>query len=138
MKRHRNILIMITALVSFGAFSAAMAGMESMTDDQMGAVQGMNGTIVSTNSASPQTLVAQDAPGMTNTTGAVIDEAGKQVFSPGSLTKEIHPTSESTDVLFSIHMNVESVTYRTNNTRMVEAWDGNRVDFQTLYNDMNH
>lgn len=34
-------------------------------------------------------------------------------------------------------MTVDSVTYRTNNTRMVDAWDGNRVDFQSLYNDMN-
>lgn len=40
-------------------------------------------------------------------------------------------------MLFSIQMNVESAADHTNNTRMLEAWDGNRVDFQFLYNTIN-
>jgi len=34
-------------------------------------------------------------------------------------------------------MNVENVTYRTNNTRMVEGWSDNRVDFQSIFREMN-
>jgi hypothetical protein len=40
--------------------------------------------------------------------------------------------------LFSIHVDVDSMTYRSNDTRMVEAWSGNRVDFQSVYLNTGH
>ena len=137
MKAFLSIRVLISALFLTGVTSLATAGMEALSDGQMGQVQGLSGTIVSTRQLQPKSLETIDTPGLVNTAGvrAVADE--KTVFSPGSLATDIHPGSSSPDVLFSIHMNVNSVTYRKNDTRMVEAWDGNRVDFQSVYTDMN-
>ncbi|MCB2149209.1 MAG: hypothetical protein KQI81_22200 [Deltaproteobacteria bacterium] len=137
MKAFLSIQVLIHALFLIGVTSSAMAGMQTMTDDQMGLVQGLSGTIVSTRHLQPKSLKAVDTPGLVNTIGVQLKDSGNQVFSPGSLAKDIHPTSSSPDVLFSIHMNVSRVSYRENNTRMVEAWDGNRVDFQSVFTDMN-
>jgi hypothetical protein len=137
MKEHRFCFWLICMLLTICIPSLSMADMESLTDDQMGAVKGHSGTIVSPHAAAPNSLVATDTPESVNTAGVVFADNGKTVHSPGSLTKDIHPGSSSPDVLFSIHMNVESVTYRTSNTRMVEAWSGNRADFQSLYMEMN-
>ena len=133
MKGYRFCLWLICILMSFCVTSPATADMKSLTDDQMGAVQGNSGTIVSVHSAAPKDLTATDTPEIANTIGVTLTDNGQTVASPGSLTTDIHPGSTSPDVLFSIHMNVESVTYRTNDTRMVEGWSGNRVDFQSLY-----
>ena len=133
MKEHRFCLWLICILLTLCTTFPAAAGMKSLTDDQMGAVKGNNGTIVSPHTAAPQHLTSTDTPENVNTAGAAFADNGKTVHSPGSLSKDIHPGSSSPDVLFSIHTSVESVTYRTNNTRMVEGWNGNRVDFQSLY-----
>jgi hypothetical protein len=133
MERHRFFFCLIVALSLICTTSPAMADMKSLTDNQMGEVQGHSGTIVSAHSAVPKDLTSTDTPGIVNTTGVTLTDSGKTAYSPGSLTKDIHPGSSNPDVLFSIHMKLESVTYRTNNTRMVEGWSGNRVDFQSLY-----
>jgi len=138
MQGHRFFFALFAVFISSGMLSTAMAGMESLTDDQMGAVQGMSGTIVSAHSASPLPLAASDTPGIVNTSGAVIEDSGHQVFSPGSLSKDIHPTlSNQNDVLFSIHMSISSVTHHNNDTHVVDAWSGNRYDFYPPYNDLN-
>ncbi|WP_319525303.1 hypothetical protein [uncultured Desulfosarcina sp.] len=137
MERHRFFSCLIGVLLMLCTASPARADMKSLTDDQMGAVQGHSGTIASAHADDPQDLTPDDTPGIVNTTGATLADNGKTVYSPGSITTDIHPGSSSPDVLFSISMNVESVTYRSNNTRMVEGWSGNRVDFQSLYMDMN-
>ncbi|WP_319409810.1 hypothetical protein [uncultured Desulfosarcina sp.] len=137
MKAFPLIQLLIQTLFMIGAIASAMAGMETMTDHQMGLVQGLSGTIVSTRHLQPKSLEAVDTPGLVNTIGVQLKDSANQVFSPGSLAKDIHPTGSSPDVLFAIHMNVSRVTYRENNTRMVEAWDGNRVDFQSVFTDMN-
>ncbi|BBO73649.1 hypothetical protein DSCW_10660 [Desulfosarcina widdelii] len=133
MKGYCFFSCLFAVLLTISVASPATADMKSLTDDQMGAVQGNSGTIVSAHSAAPKDLTSSNTPGIDNTTGVTLTDNGQTMSSPGSLTKNIHPGSSNPDVLFSIHMNVESVTYRTNNTRMVEGWSGNRVDFQSLY-----
>lgn len=133
MKGYGFSFSLFVVLLTICMTSPATADMKSLTDDQMGAVQGNSGTIVSAHSAAPKDLTSSDTPGIVNTAGVTLTNNGQTVSSPGSLTKDIHPGSSNPDVLFSIQMNVESATYRTNNTRMVEGWSGNRVDFQSLY-----
>ena len=133
MKGYRFLFSLFVVFLTICMTSQVAADMKSLTDDQMGAVQGNSGTIVSAHSAAPKDLTASDTPGIVNTNGVTLTDNGQTVSSPGSLTKDIHPGSSNLDVLFSIHMNVESVTYHTNNTCMVEGWSGNRVDFHSLY-----
>jgi hypothetical protein len=137
MKAFLSIRVLVLAFFLTGVTSLATAGMEAMSDGQMGQVQGLSGTIVSTRQLQPKSLETIDTPGLVNTAGVRAVEDEKTVLSPGSLATDIHPGSSSPDVLFSVHMNVNSVTYRKNDTRMVESWNGNRVDFQSVYMDMN-
>jgi hypothetical protein len=115
-----------------------MADMESMTDDQMGTVQGLSGTIVSSHPVLPRPALSADSPRVDDSNGRIAGETAKQVFSSSTLDKNIHPGSGNQDVLFSIHVDVDSMTYRSNDTRMVEAWSGNRVDFQSVYLNTGH
>jgi hypothetical protein len=137
MKVFLSIRALICALFLAGVTSLATAGMEALSDGQMGQVQGLSGTIVSTRQLQPKSLEPIDTPGLVNTAGVRAADDEKTVLSPGNLATDIHPGSSSPDVLFSVHMNVNSVTYRKNDTRMVESWNGNRVDFQSVYMDMN-
>jgi len=129
MERHRFFSCLIGVLLMICMTLPATADMKSLTDGQMGAVQGHSGTIVSTHSVAPKNLTATDTPGIVNTTSATLESSGSEVFSPGSISKDIHPTLSSPDVLFNINVGVSSVTHYHNNTRAVEAWSGNRFDF---------
>jgi hypothetical protein len=65
MRRQRFIRGVMAAVILTGMTSPAMADMESMTDDQMGTVQGLSGTIVSSHPVLPRPALSADSPGST-------------------------------------------------------------------------
>ena len=82
MERHRFFSCLIGVLLMICMTLPATADMKSLTDGQMGAVQGHSGTIVSTHSVAPKNLTATDTPGIVNTTVRRWNPAAARYFLP--------------------------------------------------------
>jgi len=139
-KRSAGVVTMVFLLTT-SFFSTGQAGMNALSDDEMGSVETPNGIVVQTGPTNP------------DLDDIVTDEQRRRVLEESSRVQHpnvdsetdldnlqyrndapwatfngyVRSTPESQDVMFNLDMNIQHVK-QSGSAQVVEAWDGNRFD----------
>lgn len=143
---------MVLFVLPVFTLTGAGAQMASMNDQQLEGVNGENNTLAVTplSSSTEKERKKINSRRFLRTFEETGDESkpvedkntimstasgnSRKVIPAGFISKDIHTHTGGTEVLFNMNVRVQEVIEHYNNTRVVETWDGNRTDFNHLYN----